>query len=716
MVLFRRSLFLILLATTAMNSSAQPVTQPLANPPVAAKKPFRVESPNGAREDEYYWLRDDSRSRPEVLDYLKAENRWFAQYAARFAPLEDKLFAEIKGRIKQDDATVPYRSHGYYYYTRYDTGKEYPIHARRHGALDAAEEITLDVNVLAAGHDYYQAFPAAISHSQKLLAYAEDAAGRRQFTLRVKNLATGELYPDALRGTNGSAVWAEDEKTLFYIENDPVTLLSTRVKKHRLGSDPAADPVVYEEKDHSFYMELDLTGSERYVVIHLHSTVSDEERVLPVSEPDGEFHLLAPRLRDFHYEADHIPGRWVIRTDWNAPNYRLMQVDDGQLGERSRWRDLLAHSDTVFINGFQLFTRYLVVDERSEGLRRLRVQPWDDGKPTGAATYVTADEPAYAAFLGVNPEQNSEVLRYVYSSLTTPQTTYDLNLRTGERKLMKRQPVLGGFEQANYVTERVWVKARDGAQVPVSLVYRKGFKKDGSAPMLQYGYGSYGSSADPTFNSAALSLLDRGFVYAIAHIRGGEEMGRAWYENGKKLAKRNTFTDFIDVTESLVQSRYAGRDKVFALGRSAGGLLMGAVVNLRPDLYRGILTDVPFVDVVTTMLDESIPLTTNEFDEWGNPRDKTFYDYMLGYSPYDNVKAQAYPAIMVTTGLNDSQVQYFEPAKWVARLRARKTDAHPLIFKVNMEAGHGGKSGRFTRLRETAEQYAFMIDLIGGRD
>jgi oligopeptidase B len=702
---------LLMLLGIPMIADAQSAADTPATPPLAAVKPYLVPSPNGAREDDYYWLRDDTRSSPEVLDYLRAENRWYARYADRYSALRDKLFAEIKGRIKQDDSSVPYRSHGYFYYTRFDEGKEYAIYARKPGSLDAAEEVMLDVNALAAGHDFYVAALADVSPSQQLLAYAEDAIGRRQWVIRIKDLATGQLYPDTIKGTSGDAVWADDERTLFYVENDAETLRSFRIRKHRLGTDPALDPIVYEEKDSSFYASIGKSGSEKYLVIHVHSTVSDEQRMLPANSPDGEFRVFAPRRRDFHYVADHIQDRWVIRTDWNAPNYRLMQTAGDRFGDRRNWHDLVAHDASVFINGFELFNDYLVIDERSEGLRRLRIQPWVGGKPKGPAIYVKADEPAYAAEPGANPEQDSEVLRYTYSSLTTPLTTYDLNMRTGERKLMKQQPVLGGFDPTNYVTERVWIAARDGIRVPVSLVYRKGFARNGSAPMLQYGYGSYGSSVDPVFVSSVVSLLDRGFVYAIAHVRGGEEMGRVWYENGKKLHKRNTFTDFIDVTKALVKLGYAAPDKVFANGRSAGGLLMGAVANLGPENYRGILADVPFVDVVTTMLDEGIPLTTFEFDEWGDPKQKKFYQYMLSYSPYDNVEAKAYPAMMVTTGLHDSQVQYFEPAKWVAKLRAKKTDTHPLVFKVNMEAGHGGRSGRFTRLQEVAEEYAFMADL-----
>jgi oligopeptidase B len=668
-----------------------------------------VESPNGNRTDPYYWLRDDARTKPEVIAYLNAENAWFERYSARYKRLEDKLFAEIKGRIKEDDASPPFRHRDYYYYTRYEEGREYPIYARKRGALTAAEEVMLDGNALAQGHEFFEIEDWAVSPGQHMLAWADDTAGRRQYVVHIKNLVTGEVYADQLTAASGSMAWAADDKTLFYVVNDPVTLRSYQVKRHVLGTDPATDVLVYEEKDESFYTHIGTTGSQRFIVIHVSSTVSDEARVLPIDRPAGRFRLFAKRRRDFHYFVDHITGRWIVRTDWDAPNYRLMQVADAAIGDRTRWQPLVPHNDKVFINGFALFRNYFVTDERSGGLRRLRVMRWDGGEPF----YVASDETAYAASIDVNAEQDTETLRYSYTSLTTPTTIYDVNMRTGERTLVKRQPVLGDFDPTRYATERVWVDARDGARVPVSLVYRKGFQRDGAAPMLQYGYGAYGFSMDPVFRSSVLSLLDRGFVYAIAHIRGGEEMGRAWYESGKKLHKKNTFTDFIDVTEYLVKHKYAAVDKVFAQGGSAGGLLVAAVANMRPALYRGILAAVPFVDVVTSMLDESIPLTTNEFDEWGDPRRKKFYDYMLSYSPYDNVKAQAYPAMLVETGLHDSQVQYYEPAKWVAKLRATKTDKQPLVFKINMEAGHGGKSGRFRRVREVAQEYAFMLDLVG---
>jgi oligopeptidase B len=680
--------------------------------PKARERSHVVESEHGQRSDPYYWLRDDSRSDPEMLEHLKAENRWYESYASRYRQLRDTLYAEIKGRIKEDDSTVPYRSHGYLFQTRFKEGFEYPIYVRHADRPGADEEVVLDVNSLAVGHEYYSAYPSAYSPNQDRVVYAEDDSGRRQYRLRIKDLKAGTLYPEMISGTNGQATFASDGQTLFYVENHPESLRSFRVRRHVLGEDPASDAIVFEENDESYYTSIGKTGSEKYIVIHLSSTVSDEEHVLRADDASGRFVCLAPRRREFLYDSDHIGGRWVIRTDWDAPNFRLMQADEGRLGDRHQWRDLLVHDPKVFIASFALFHDYLVVDERSEGLRRLRIQAWKEGILSGEPRYVKSDEPAYTMALGVNPEQDSTILRYNYSSLTTPRTTFDLDMRTGERVLRKQQPVLGGFDASHYRTERVWVTARDAVKVPVSLVYHVDTRKDGKAPLLLYGYGSYGLSMDPNFDSPVISLLDRGFVYAIAHIRGGEEMGRAWYEDGKRLKKQNTFLDFIDATEALVSLGYAARDKVFAQGGSAGGLLVGAVANARPDLYRGILADVPFVDVVTTMLDESIPLTTNEFDEWGNPKNAADYEYMLSYSPYDNVRAQNYPAMMITTGLHDSQVQYFEPAKWVAKLRALKTDHQPLVFKINMEAGHGGKSGRFRALEETAEQFAFMIDLI----
>jgi len=537
----------------------------------------------------------------------------------------------------------------------------------------------------------------------------EDLNGRRQYTLRIRDLRTGKELADTLSGLSAAIAWSADSKQLFVVQNDPVTLLSTKVLRHTLGQDPAKAALVYEELDNSFYMWVSNSQDNRYVMIQLGSTVSDEIRVLDAAKTEGQFQVLAPRQRDFKYGAEHLNGRWIIRTDWEAPNYRLMTVAADKIGDRAHWQPLLAHSEQIFIQSFELFNNYLAISERSDGLQRIRVMPWQD---PSKAYYISSDEAAYVTGFDMNAEQDTTLLRYTYTSLTTPPSVYQLDMASGKKTLLKQQEVLGGFDKANYVTERVWATAQDGTRIPVSLLYRKGFKRDGTAPLYQYAYGSYGMSMDPWFRASVLSLVDRGFVYAIAHIRGGQEMGRHWYEQGKLLNKINTFTDFIAVTDHLVAEKYAAKDKVIGMGGSAGGLLMGAVANMAPQKYRALVAHVPFVDVVTTMLDESIPLTTNEFDEWGNPKQQPYYDYMLSYSPYDQVSAQAYPAMLVTTGLHDSQVQYFEPAKWVARLRELKTDNNPLLFRTNMEAGHGGKSGRFARLAETAEEYAFILNLL----
>ena len=688
--------------------ATQPTPPSGPQPPVAAVHPYEIQSPNGLRIDNYYWLRDDSRTKPEMLDYLKAENAYYAAMTAHTKALEDTLYTEIVGRIKQDDATVPAKFRHYWYYTRFEQGGEYPIYARRQGSESGPEQVMLDGNALAQGHDFFQISENEISPGEQLLAYAEDTVGRRQYTIRFKDLASGKTLPDEVRNTSGSMAWADDNKTLFYVENDPVTLLTVRVKRHTLGTPPASDAVVYEERDHSFYMGVGRTGDDKYIAIDENSTLSSEIRFIPANQPKAKFKVLAPREHDFEYHADHIGHRWIVRTNWNAKNFRVLEADDARVGDKKRWKELVPARNDVFISGVAPFRNYLVMGERSDGLQRVRVRPWDGGQEF----FVKSDDPDYTATIGDNREQDTDVLRYNFSSLATPNSVYDLDMKTNQRTLRKRDPVLGGYDQANYTTERVWAPARDGTKIPVSLIYRKDFKKDGTAPLYQYGYGSYGSSSDPRFSSPRFSLVDRGFVYAIAHVRGGQEMGRQWYEDGKLLKKINTFTDFIDVTEFLVAQGYAAKDKVFAEGGSAGGLLMGAIANLAPQDYRGIAAHVPFVDVVTTMLDESIPLTTNEFDEWGNPKETAYYNYMMSYSPYDNVKAQAYPALLVTTGLWDSQVQYYEPAKWVAKLRAAKIDRNPLLFKINMEAGHGGKSGRFQRYREVAEEFAFVLDQL----
>lgn len=713
---------ILMTSTTYAADTASSPGQALPPPPDAAKKPHTVRAPFGAeRVDEYYWLRDDKRKDPEMLAYLNAENAYVDAVMKRLKPLEDRLYDEIVGRIKQDDSSVPYRERGYWYYSRFETGKDYPVHARRRDVAGmsaqaiqkandagdfAGEQVLLDVNRLAEGRDYYNVGTYEISQDNRLMAWADDSVGRRQYVIRFRNLETGEVYPDEIRGVSPDIVWADDNRTVFYVENDPETLLTKRVKKHVLGTPVESDPVVYEEADDSFYMGIDRTRDDRFIVIHVSSTVSDEMRYAPAADP-ADFTVLAPRARDVEYSADHHGGRWVIRTNADgAKNFKLATAPT-QSTSRAEWKDWIAARDDVYIDGFELFDGFTAIAERSQGLERLRLL-----KPDGAQEYVKADEPAYSMGLATNAEPESEWLRYSYTSLTTPATTYELNVRTGERRLLKQQPVIG-YDPSKYVTERVWAEARDGTKIPVSLVYRKGFKKNGTAALLQYGYGSYGATMDPGFNLPVVSLLDRGMVYAIAHIRGGEEMGRAWYEQGKLFNKKNTFTDFIDVTDFLVKEGYAARDRVAAYGGSAGGLLMGAISNMAPEKYRLILSQVPFVDVVTTMLDPTIPLTTNEYDEWGNPEKKEFYDYMLSYSPYDNLQKKAYPAMFVGTGLWDSQVQYWEPAKYVARLRDLNTSTAPVLLRTNMDAGHGGKSGRFRRYRELAEMYAFALDQLG---
>ncbi|MEO6172499.1 MAG: S9 family peptidase [Arenimonas sp.] len=678
-------------------------------PPIAAKKPYEVIGPNGLkRQDEYYWLRDDTRKNPEMLAYLNAENDYANSLMAPIKDNQEKIYQEIITRIKQDDSSVPYFERDYWYYTRYEPGKDYPIYARRKGSMQAAEEIMLDGNVMAEGKEFFQIDDWVVSQDNKLLAYAEDTSGRREYVIRIKNLQTGETSNDSIKDAEANLVWADDNKTLIFIEKDPVTLLGKRVKSHVLGSDVKNAALLYEEKDASFYMGISRTRSNKYICISLESTISNEQRCTSAAKP-GEFFVLAARQQDFEYQADHLDGRWIIRTNWNAPNFRLMTVPDGHWGSRDQWKELIAHDKNTFIENFEIFKQFIAIEERSDGLQKLRYFDHDGKNPN----YVKTEEPAYSMLLSVNAEPNSDWLRYTYDSMTTPSSTIEVNIKTGENRVLKQDPVLGGFDADNYVTERLWAPAKDGTKIPVSLVYRKGFKKDGSAAMLQYSYGSYGISTDPYFSLSAVSMLDRGMVYALAHIRGGQEMGRAWYDNGKLLNKKNTFTDFIDVTDFLVKEGYASKDRVAAQGGSAGGLLMGAVANMAPEKYRLLIAQVPFVDVVTTMLDESIPLTTNEYDEWGNPNEQKYYDYMLSYSPYDNVEAKNYPAMYVGTGLYDSQVQYYEPAKWVARLRAKKTDTNPLLFRVNMQAGHGGKSGRFQRFKETSEVYAFMFQQLG---
>lgn len=692
------------LAAQAQSQSMASTTMP--TPPTAAVKPKQLVSPHGTRTDNYYWLNE--RENPQVLDYLKQENEYFDEKMAPVKVLEEKLFNEMKGRIKEQDESVPYRDNGYYYYTRYELGGEYPLYCRKAGSLQGAEEIMLNGNEMGQGKAYFAVGGYEVSDNNAVLAFGTDSVSRRLYTLRFKDLKTGKLFPEKIANTAGSAVWAADNKTVFYAKKDVTTLLPYQVYRHTLGTDPAKDVLVYEEKDNTFGVNLERSKSRRYVGITLHSSLSSEYRYLDAGKPTGQFKVFLPREPDHLYEVQDANGQFYIRTNWDAPNFRVMASPATNTG-KEQWEDVVPQRDDVFIEQMELFKDYLVLNEREEGLRQLRVINFKDE----VGHTVDFRELAYTTFIGANREFDTPLLRFTYTSFTTPSTTYDYNMATHKLALLKEQPVLGGFNKADYVTERTFVKARDGKLIPVAIVYKKGFKKDGTAPVLQYAYGSYGLSMDPTFSAARLSLLNRGFAYVLCGIRGGQELGRQWFEDGRMLHKINSFNDFIDCSEYLIREKYTTPAKLFALGGSAGGLLMGAVVNMRPDLYKGVIAAVPFVDVVTTMSDASIPLTTGEYDQWGNPAEKKYYDYMLSYSPYDNVKAQKYPNLLVLTGLHDSQVQYFEPAKWVAKLRATKTDNHILLMHTDLEAGHGGASGRFKALHDVARQYAFLFLLLG---
>lgn len=682
------------------------IPQSMPKPPVAALQPKELKSPFGTRLDNYYWLNE--RENPAVISYLNAENAYTEQQMAPVKNLEDKLFQEIKGRIKEQDESVPYRDNGYYYYTRFEAGAEYPIYCRKKSSLSAREEILLNANELGKGKDYYQIGGFEVSDDNQVLAYSEDVVSRRLYTLRFRNLQTGQLYPEQILNTSGNAVWATDNKTVFYVRKDPTTLLDYQLYRHTLGTDPGKDQLVYEEKDNTFRIGVHRSKSRQYVLLDIGSTMSSEVRYLEAGKPSEPLKVFLPREADHLYEVEHFGNEFYVLSNAGAPNFRLLKTPVKNTA-KTAWQEVIAHRPDVFLENMELFKDYLVLGERKEGLLQLRVIRWKDKQEH----YLNFGEPTYTAAISINPEFDTPVLRYGYSSLTTPGSTFDYDMSTRSKTLLKEQTVLGSFKKEDYVTERVYATATDGTKIPMSIVYRKGFKKDGSAPLLQYAYGSYGYSMDATFSAARLSLLDRGFAYVICHIRGGQEMGRQWYENGKKLKKKNTFTDFTDCSKFLIDQKFTSADKLFAMGGSAGGLLMGAVVNNHPEYYKGVVAAVPFVDVVTTMLDESIPLTTGEYDEWGNPNQKEFYDYMLSYSPYDQVKPQAYPNMLVTTGLHDSQVQYFEPAKWVAKLRTVKTDNNLLLLHTDMAAGHGGASGRFKSIHDTARQFAFMLLLLG---
>jgi oligopeptidase B len=658
------------------------------------------------RIDDYYWLRE--RENPEVIAFLEAENVLAEKQMAHAKALEEKLFEEIKSRFKQTDMTVPYKQDGYFYYTRYEEGKEYPIYGRKRGALDQPEEIVLNGNELAEGHEFFSIGGWAMSSAQDIVAYAVDTQGRRIHTIYFKDLRTGKLLTDVLPEVTENLTWAEDNKTVFYAKQDPATLRAFQIYRHVLGTDCREDALVFEESDETFSAWVFKTKSKKYLMIVSSQTLSQEYRYLEAGNPSGEFKIFLARERDHEYHVDHFQERFLIRTNDGAKNFRLMWTPLERTG-KEHWQEIVPHREDVYLSDFAVFNDHLVLEERARGLTQIRVMPWAGGE----GHYLEFTEPAYRAHLGLNPELDTATVRFEYTSMKTPVTIYDYDMDTRQRVLLKQEEVLGGFDSNDYVTERLYARAADGAEIPLSIVYRQGLKKDGQNPLLLYGYGSYGFSIDAAFASPRLSLIDRGFIYALAHIRGGQELGRRWYEDGKLLKKKNTFTDFITCAEFLVRKKFTSPDRLFAMGRSAGGLLMGAVANMCPGLFKGVVAEVPFVDVVTTMLDASIPLTTGEYDEWGDPGQKEYYDYMLSYSPYDNVQAKAYPHLLITGGLHDSQVQYWEPAKWAAKLRELKTDNNRLLLKTNMDAGHGGATGRFRRHLETAFSYAFLLDLAG---
>ncbi len=686
-------------------------------PPVAEKEPKQMVTHGDTTVDNYFWMRlsDEQKNakKPDaqtqrVLDYLNAENDYREKMMLHTDSFQNRLFEEIKGRIKQTDMSVPYKENGYFYITRYEEGKEYPIHSRKKDNLEAAEEIMLHVNELADGYEYFAIGGRSVSPDNKILAYGEDTVSRRQYTVRFKDLGTGKNMDDIIPNTTGGIVWANDNKTVFYTKND-AALRSYQIYRHILGTPVKSDKLVFHEKDETFNTFIYKSKSKKYLILGSSATLSQEYQVLEADNPTGSFRMFQPRERKLEFDISHYGDKWYIRTNKDdAQNFKIM-ISPETATTKENWTDLMPYDKNIFIEGIDLFKDHMVISERKDGITQLRIRPWD-GKNEH---YIAFGEASYASGTGINPEFETDLLRLDYTSLTTPNTTYDYNVKTKKLELLKQQEVIGNFNAADYVSERQMVKAKDGTLVPLSIVYKKGYKKDGTRPLLLYAYGSYGYSMDPYFSSARLSLLNRGFGFAIAHIRGGQEMGRQWYEDGKLLKKKNTFTDFIDCGDYLVKEGYVAKDKLFAEGGSAGGLLMGAVMNMKPELWRGIIAGVPFVDVINTMLDESIPLTTGEFDEWGNPKNKEYYDYMKSYSPYDNVEAKTYPATLVTTGYWDSQVQYWEPAKWVAKLREMKTDKNPLLVYCNMDTGHGGASGRFRALRETAMEYAFLLDLAG---
>ncbi len=676
--------------------------------PIAKKIQEILTSHNDERLDNYYWLKN--KENPDVINYLNAENDYSNAMMKHTEDFQTVLFEEMKGRIKEDDTSVPYKLNGYWYLTKFETGKNYPIYIRKKGSLSAAEELLFDCNAMAEEHAYFNLGGISISPDNQLAAFTVDTVSRRQYVVQIKNLVTGEIYQDTILNTTGSATWANDNKTLYYTMKDETTLRSHKIFKHTLGTNSNVDVEVYHEMDETFNTFVYKTKSKKYIVIGSSSTLSSEYRFINADNPEDDFKIFQKRTENLEYNIAHYKDHfYVISNIDNATNFKISKTSENAT-EKENWKDIIPHRTTVLIEDIEIFKDFLVLNERENGLNKLRIISWN-GKED---YYLPFKSETYTAYIGNNPDFDSDLLRYGYNALDTPGSVIDYNLITRESEVKKEQEVLGGeFQKEDYESKRIWATSRDGVKIPISVVYKKGIQLNGKNPILQYAYGSYGSTIDPSFSSVRLSLLNRGFIYAISHIRGGEYLGRQWYENGKLLNKKNTFTDFIDCSKYLIEQNYTSKQHLYAYGGSAGGLLMGVIINTNPELYKGVIAAVPFVDVVTTMLDDSIPLTTGEYDEWGNPNEKEYYKYMKSYSPYDNIKAQGYPNLLVTTGLYDSQVQYWEPAKWVAKLRTLKTDTNKLLLKTDMESGHGGASGRFDSLKEVALDYAFLLDLEG---
>ena len=675
-------------------------------PPIAKVIPYKLEKHGDVRIDNYYWLND--RENPEVIDYLNKENDYYNQSTAHTAAFQKELFDEMKSRIKEDDQSVPYFYNGYFYITRFEKGKDYAIYSRKKGSLDANEEIMFDCNEMAKGFSYFQLSGVSISEDNKWASFGVDTVSRRQFTIQIKNLETNEILPLKLENTTGGATWASDNNTLFYSRKDEITLRPDKIYKHILGTNPSEDVLVYHEKDETFDIAVYKSKSKKYIFIESSSTLTSECQILLSATPNEKFTVFQKRTRELEYSISHYKDSFYIVTNKDkATNFKLMKTTEDKTSKEN-WVDLIPHREEVLLEDIDIFADYLVVSERTNGLNQIRIMPWNGEEEY----YLPFEIETYTAFTTTNVDFDTQILRYCYQSMAIPSSIIDFDMKTKIKTVLKEHEVIGGkFDKNNYIEERIWATAADGTKIPISMVYRKGMKRDSKNPLLLYAYGSYGINIDPYFSTTRLSLLDRGFIYAIAHIRGGEDLGREWYENGKLLKKQNTFTDFIDCSKFVIAEKYTSSEHLYAEGGSAGGLLMGVIINMNPELYKGVIAQVPFVDVMTTMLDETIPLTTGEYDEWGNPNEKKYYNYMLSYSPYDNVKSQIYPNIYISTGLHDSQVQYWEPAKWVAKLRVLKINNNQLYLNTNMETGHGGASGRFEALKELAKEFSFLLDL-----